>query len=263
MKYLITIINIIILSIGQSQVINDMKIEAERNKSNSSKPPSNQNYSSSGQYYGSALNNASNMNAMYSCFNLLLPLIISEQNRLMSKKEEQPEMSYLEAILDLQLSTTAKQVPFKPRLIGSYGLFATEARWFNLNERNYFDKFDSYNFFDWQVFMLNLLNRKALKLRVGTGFSHEYYTQKQYWENSVSMKWISNNGLWMIWAEYRGMKDQQTNLSIRNELNGGFDVALRKRDRSLFTLGLNASRTEFYEQIKMVSIGPRMTYRIQ
>ncbi|MFQ3576578.1 MAG: hypothetical protein SNJ77_09095, partial [Cytophagales bacterium] len=149
-----------------SQVINNIQTEANKNKSKPTNSHNNstsqQQYNTNGHFSNSYHSNANSMNAMGFCTDFLLGTVVAEQMRLMSKKSEQADISYLEVLADLQVSTTAKQFPFKPRLTWSIGLFATELRWFNLNERDYFDKFDSYNFFDWQLVMINIINREAI-----------------------------------------------------------------------------------------------------
>ncbi len=282
-------ISILIVARLNAQVMDQIKREADKNQQNrqpkqqnSSNQNNNYNYQNNTyQYSNSSTSSTSNNTSSSDCFSSIigcgnclqygLPLfegffkaIEKEQKRQLGKKDSVPDVSSFEIMADANLghNEDVEQILFRPRLRINYGIFTTDARIFNLNEENPNGGFYSYNYFDWQILMFNLVNNSQVKLRIGTGLSHEYYTKTNFMEHTAYFSYrpakiVKTN------LEWRLIRDNYTKINVRREINIGIDLIPINRSKFNMQIGLNASNFNFYETVNFWTFGPKITVGLQ
>jgi len=151
-----------------------------------------------------------------------------------------PERTSLElsSLYAVDIKQGASNTSFK--LKGSYGIFATAAR-YNLLK----DATGKLNNFDWQVLMIRI-PIKAVKLEYGIGFINLEDPHNSWFESSIGLDAGLFNNKGMLECSYRWTSKQELPDRFRQETNLSFGYELTKLGNLHFVPTLGVTRQNYY-----------------
>ncbi len=187
--------------------------------------------------------------------------VIVAQTDMLEKKDSVPEMVSVETSFDANISKNAGFL-FRPRLRANWGLFSTEARFYNLIARDSAGAYGRFAYFDWQPLMVNFFAKKAFKFRAGTGLSYEYFTKNTYNEHTLQVE-IAPVRNFVMKAEGRWTIDYKTMMYVRQEAILELDYQIKTRKHWAFFVGFNASYNNLYQHNEFWTFGPVFRVRLQ
>jgi len=153
-------------------------------------------------------------------FDALNGLFLAQEAQLMRKKEE-PWLVSLEGRLYNGYYTRNNTLLFLPSFRANWGLFSTSLR-FNKMQ----DNTGLFKTLDWQVIILNLVNKPVATFRLGTGISKDYEVNDTYIEHFLGLDLHFKQRKINPTTELRIAKDYQTEATPRVEWNTRVDFLL-------------------------------------
>lgn len=173
---------------------------------------------------------------------------------------------YIPRIKSLEFSGQYSAMPSDygvaiPRMRANWGLFSTDIRYYHQFETRLGD-FSSYNSFDWQFLMLNLVTSQKVNFRLGTGIMNERVTGFTYNENTFNLDIYPTNRL-KINAEGRFALDYGSGNVVRREWNAGLYYLLAKHKRKGFHAFSNFMHARFYEQVDIWTLSGGISMTIE
>ncbi|MEN9522155.1 MAG: hypothetical protein RL065_532 [Bacteroidota bacterium] len=172
---------------------NSSNTSTNNNSTNSESSNGNGNYnsghSSSSSNY---INNGGNCDG--ACLELgcnlslqLIPVLVNWQKKRLEKANR------IGRIINLKGEgvISANPSPYfiaQPQICGTWGLLSSSIRYYAAVDKSG----DLYNTLDWQLLELNFVQTQNFDLKIGTGFMKELFSNRAYWENTLSTSFYSN-----------------------------------------------------------------------
>jgi len=138
-------------------------------------------------------------------------IFLAQEAQLMRKKEE-PWLVSLEGRLYNGYYTKNNTLLYLPSLRANWGLFSTSLR-FNKMQ----DNTGLFKPLDWQVIILNIVNKPVATFRLGTGISKDYEVNDTYIEHFFGLDLHFNQRKINPTTELRIAKDYETETTPRVE----------------------------------------------
>lgn len=186
--------------------------------------------------------------------------IANGQRRVLEKEDFMPRITSIEFSAQYSAVPTDYSIALA-RIRAHRGLFSTDLRFYHQFEEKFGD-FSSYNSFDWQILMLNLITEEKVNLRVGTGIMTEQSTRSTFSESTIALDVYPTKRL-RINAEGRFAIDYGTSTTVRREWNGGIYYRLAQHKKKGFHVFGNAMHARFYEAVDIWALSGGISMTIE
>ena len=148
-----------------------------------------------------------------------------------------------------------------PRIRAHRGIFSTDLRFYHQFEERIGD-FSSYNSFDWQILLLNLVTEEKVNFRVGTGIMLEESTRSTFNESTFALDIYPTKRL-RINAEGRFAIDYGTSVLVRREWNGSLFYRVAQHKKKGFHVFSSIMHARFYETVDIWAVSGGLSMTIE
>jgi len=153
-------------------------------------------------------------------FDAINGIFLAQEAQLMRKKEE-PWMVSLEGMLYNGYYTKNNTLLYLPSFRANWGLFSTSLRFIKMQ-----DNTGLFKTLDWQIIILNVVNKPVATFRLGIGISKDYEVNDTYTEHFFGLDLHFNQRKINPTTELRIAKDYQTEATPRVEWNTRIEFLL-------------------------------------
>ena len=193
-----------------------------------------------------------NMNILFGIVHIAAEGLYMADSIIKTRQDTIPRINSINLFLEGGLAKTKNSL-LLPRILINGGLFATDFRFYALNEKDINNKSNNYNTFDWQILMFNVVVNRKANFRFGSGFMYEDYS-KTFFNESTAVLDIYPYDVFRISVEGRITPDFSTKIFVRQEINLGAYYTFKRLNNIDLNIFTKYSHSNYYEKVKFGAV---------